>query len=246
MTQNAQDRCNLAAMGGEADVRRWVGGKYFIEQLLRAHVLGRWCFGSHASPELVVLGKPGFDSVPGEGIVDVRLVTAPVAGMLGDAFAQILLDDGNERMFRRQRKAREGQIGRDETSRKRRGVVAFGRWGFLLLNARPPERVCCQGLSNPFLGELCIGPDSRSVATQKRPVAVPRRRAIEGLGRIVPSLSVATQEKKLVLYILGSLCVQGLQEQRKPLPLGQRSAACWVGWISLVDQTEIGCRLAVM
>jgi hypothetical protein len=57
---------------------------------------------------------------------------------------------------------------------------------------------------------------------------------------------MAAYEQQLILYMLGSLAVQMLQELVEALPLGTFAIRLLVSLVGLVDQTKVGCSLEDM
>lgn len=63
---------------------------------------------------------------------------------------------------------------------------------------------------------------------------VPSRRSIVGLGGVVVSLTVSSEEKDLVLHIIRRLAIQALDFLVKSLPLGFAECLAFAG-ISAID-----------
>lgn len=136
VAQNAQDRANLARVRSKAHPGRAIIREDVVEQLLGSE---RFCLtrlGGHPGPERIILGEASFNVPRRKQIVNVRLVVAAVASVLGDTFPQLFLDGGQEGVLRRQRKAGEGQIGRGEAPREWGHVVALRSANLLGFNAR--------------------------------------------------------------------------------------------------------------
>lgn len=187
----------------------------------RACVLGRTGLGGHAVPELVALGEARLDAVGREGPLDDGLVAAAIARVDGDVFAQLLKHDG--RVSRRHGARRPAQ----PVKRRRNGLQAaceradveeVRRMDLLLVDQLLPKVVRDLGLRDPVDRQLGVGPGCRAVAVQFGPVAlkpvstfavfqkggesyVPGWRAVEGLCRIVPTFSMASQEEDLILDV---------------------------------------------
>lgn len=67
---------------------------------------------------------------------------------------------------------------------------------------------------------------------------VPSRRSIVGLGSIVVSLTVSSEEEDLILYIIRRLAIQSLYFLVKALPLGFSECLALAG-VSAVDETKV-------
>ena len=76
---------------------------------------------------------------------------------------------------------------------------------------------------------------------------VPRRSAVEGLGSVVPALTVAAHEEDLVLdvAIVLAAVVEVVEPVLKPLPLGllARGVEVLVSGVRPLDQTEVDSGL---
>lgn len=174
--------------------------------------------------------------------MDIRLVVATIASVLGDTFPQLFLDGGKEGVLRRQRKAGEGQISRGEATRERGHIVALRCADLLGFNARQPEFVGHQSLGDAVVGQFGVSPGCCSVADKKGPVTVPGGSTIVGLGGVVPAFTVSAQEQDFVVNVLGGVGVERVDQNGKSLPLSQRCRICRVGRIGLVDKTKVdGC-----
>ena len=102
-------------------------------------------------PQLIILCETRLDPVAREKVVDVGLITASIACVSANTFAEILLDLGYERMPGRQIKAIEGIICGLKTPCQGTCVVALRCGNLLILNLRSPKLIDSQSLGNSQL-----------------------------------------------------------------------------------------------
>lgn len=131
---------------------RYVGtgvrGEDAIKDLLGPNSLVCTSLAMESDPELIILSKTRLDLVAWEKIVDIGLIAASIACMPANAFAEILLDLGYERVCSRQIEAVKCVICRLKTSCQGTCVVALRCGNLLVLNLRRPEFIDCQSLDD--------------------------------------------------------------------------------------------------
>jgi len=96
MSENAQETADLAAVRSDGQPSVGVVGENVVQHALRARVLSGGSLSYDSGPEGVVLGECGFEVEGREEVLDVCLVTATVAGVGRDSFAEELFDGGDE------------------------------------------------------------------------------------------------------------------------------------------------------
>lgn len=88
VTKHTEDATNLATVRSNRDPGVVVRSEYLVQHSLRALVLRRARFCSDTVPELVLLREPSLNLIRWKEVMDVRSVTAMVAGMDRDAFSK--------------------------------------------------------------------------------------------------------------------------------------------------------------
>ena len=161
--------------------------------------------------------------------------------MSADAFAEILLDLGHERVSDRQIEATERVIRRLQAPRQGTGVVALRRGDPLIPNLRRPKPVDRHSLADPQRRQVGVGPGDSAVPVPLGVIAVPGGRAVVRLGVVVVAVAVSAQVEQLVLGATRSLAVELGDLVLEALPLGQvvGGMESVVGGIGAVDEAKV-------
>lgn len=228
-------------MTREGDVGTVICGKDAVEDPLGPDRLVGTGLTVESYPQLVVLGETRLDPVAREEIADVGLVAAAIARVSADAFAEILLDLGEERVSGRHIETVEGVIRRLETPRQRTGVVALGCGDLLVLDLGRPERIDCKGLGDSQWGQVSVGPSDGAVSVQFGVVAVPCGRAVVSLRIIMVAVTVPAHVEQLVFGASRSLAVELSNLMFEALPLSQVMVVIegGIGWICAIDEAKV-------
>ena len=164
--------------------------------------------------------------------------------MLADALAEELLDEGAKRLVRGQRHAREGGVGRLQAASEGGDVEAVWGADFLRGDLVAPEGLGGLRLRDARGGQVRVGPESRAIAIEERPVAVPGGGAVEGLSGVVIAVAVAAHEEEFIGDVGGASALQAVDFVREELPLGEGAVERLAG-VGAVDEAEIGGCLGV-
>ena len=224
-------------MARDGDKGTSVRGKNLVKHFLGPNVLIVVGLAVERLPELIIEGEARLDLVSWEAIMYIAPVAPPVASVSTNRLSEVFLNLGYERV--RQVETIESVISCLEASSERASIVALGRRDFLVFNLRCPERVDCEGLSNPKWREMSVCPSHRSVAVQLRIVTIPSRRAIVCLCIIMIAITMTAHVEELVFGATRRLAVELVYLVFETLPLGQVLRGTVIGWICAVDEAKL-------
>ena len=143
-------------MARDGDKGASVRGKDLVKHLLGPNVLIVVGLAVERLPELIIEGEAWLDLVAWEAIMDIALVATPVACVSTNRFSEVFLDHGYERVHTWQAEIIESVISCLKTPSERASIVALGCRDSLVFDLGRPERVDCQGLSNPKRREMSV------------------------------------------------------------------------------------------
>ena len=161
--------------------------------------------------------------------------------MSADALAEILLDQGYERVSGRQIQPVEGVVRRLETPRQGTCVIALGRGNLLVLDLGRPEFVDGQSLCDSEGGQVGVGPSYGAVSVQLGVIAIPCRGAVVGLRIVMIAVTMSAHVEQLVLGATGSVAIELANLVLEALPLSKitMGVKSGVGRIRAIDEAKI-------
>lgn len=213
-------------------------------------------FCGDAIPEVVEFGKIGFEKEIGVGLEEGGGgAVAVIAGVDGDFFAERVFDCGLEN--RKRRKRRRGIIQRQQvrqvsesdicscqTSLQRRSIKTPRKRNPFNSDSIFPKIVGDFCLEISRRGELGIFPEKGAVAGKLRIIAIPGWCTECTFCYVVVAFAVSAHEEHFVDGVGWRSSIHGFDVLFELLPLCERFCQIVCGFISLIDQAEIGQGLA--
>ena len=117
---------------------------------------------------------------------------------------------------------RKCDIGSAEASVQRTCVELLRCGDFLRLNLTAPEVVCFLSLGDAVVRQMGIAPDSRSIAVDLGPVAIPCRSSVIRLCSVMVAFAMPTEEQQFVSGSGSRVVVQRRHLTCETLPLSHR------------------------